>query len=156
VRKNRVTQAAISLILAAGATVGFSATAQAAPAGFTAKAIHSGGSGALADEATGGFSWLSRSVVLTNTRFWVKAGECGRFIVTGMQGDTMVDWYSHPSDLCGGASGAWHTIGNVTLDGSSTPGGITEVIVYAEDIDHTINGYADCYRSNGSCYTGQY
>jgi hypothetical protein len=144
--------------MAAG-VLGFGVAAQAAPSSFTAKAIHSGGAGALAVQATGGLAWYSRSVTLTSVAFYVRANECARFTVIGVQGSTIVDSYDYPSatgSVCPGSTGRTYSLGSVPLDGSWLSGGITEVFVYAEDVSHSVTGYADCDRAWSSCVAGQY
>ncbi|MEV4140077.1 hypothetical protein AB0J72_48955 [Dactylosporangium sp. NPDC049742] len=150
--RRRMLQAGIAIGVLAASVFGSSSAANASPASFVAKAVHAGGAGAVAVQATGGLAWYSRSVTVTSLRVYVKAGECGKISVFGSQGNTVVD--AKGWDRCG--TGTWETIGNVTLDGSAVSGGITDVTIYVRDLDHEIVGYADCYRVNSSCSTGQY
>ncbi|WP_432974123.1 hypothetical protein [Dactylosporangium sp. CA-233914] len=152
--RRRMLQTGIAIGVLAVSVFGSSSAANASPTSFIAKAVHAGGAGAVAAQATGGLTWYNRSVTVTSLKFYVKAGECGKLSVFGSQGDTVVD--AKGWDRCGGTTGTWVTIGNVTLDGSAFSGGITDVTIYVRDVDHEIVGYADCYRVNSSCSTGQY
>ena len=152
--RRRMLQTGIAIGMLAVSVFGWSSAASASPTSFVAKAVHSGGAGAVAVQASGGLSWYSRSVTVTSLKIYVKAGECGKLSVIGSQGNSVVD--AEGWDRCGGTTGGWQTIGNVTLDGSAVSGGITDVTVYVRDLDHEIVGYADCYRVDSSCYTGQY
>jgi hypothetical protein len=144
--------------MAAG-VFGFGVAAQAAPSSFTAQAIHANGAGAVAVQATGGLAWYSRSATLTNVSFYVRANECARFSVVALQGISYVDSYDYPSvtgRMCPGPTGQTYNLGNIVLDGSKLSGGITEVIVYAKDLDHDVDGFATCERAVSTCVAGQY
>lgn len=58
-------------------------------------------------------------------------------------------------EFCGGTTGAWTSIGNIPLDGSDYPGGITRVWIQVVDKLHDGIGYADCYRADSTCLQGQ-
>ncbi|MET8910380.1 hypothetical protein [Micromonospora sp. NPDC004551] len=149
----------ISASVMAAGVFGFGVAAQAAPSSFTAKAIHANGAGALAAQATGGLAWYNRSATLTNVAFYVAANECGRFTVIGMQGSSYVDSYDYPSStgcVRPGSTGRIYDLKNIALDGSDWSGGITDIFVYAVDVDHNVTGFAKCGRAASNCVAGQY
>ncbi|GIG69336.1 hypothetical protein [Phytomonospora endophytica] len=153
--RRRLLQAVIGFGLAAVALVGAGGAANASPGGFTATYTHAGGSGALADKATGGISWYNRSVTFTSVKFWVHAGECGTLQLQGNNtAGELVD-EAEFTGLCGNAAtGKWYTIGDVPLDGSADYGGITRVYIFVWDDTHQGYGYTYCDRSASSCRVG--
>ena len=106
---------------------------------------------AVTGVAIGGISWFSRSVTLTSVKAYAITGECGDLFVEAFAGSTVVYSVDY-GPFCDG----WTTIGNLPLDGSSVSGGITRVWIDVTDKLHNGRGYADCYRSESTCLTGQY
>jgi len=152
----RLVQAGVAVGVFAVSVLGLSSSANASPTSFVAKAVHANGAGKLAVEATGGLTWYNRSVTVTSLRFYANAGECGYVNVWGDQGSTPISHKTFPSSgyYCGGTTGKWVSIGDVTLDGSDYSGGITEVDIIVWDVTHDGWGFAQCYRANSTCITG--
>ena len=149
--RRRLPQVVITLGVVAASVLGISSAASAAPSSFTAASIHGGGAGAVGAETVGGISWYNRSVTLTGVRSYVAAHECSHFIVSGWQGGTRVSSFES-GQLCAMSAGHWYPFGDLILDGSGVSGGITEVVVDVYDETHTGYGFADCLRSDSSCY----
>ncbi|WP_410583186.1 hypothetical protein [Amycolatopsis sp. lyj-108] len=150
-----VTIAGITAMLVA-ATV---TTASAAPGGFTAAAVHGGGTGATATSATGAMGWSTslKTVTLTNVRFFVKGGECAYLLIAGYQGGTVVtDPYRYPASgsVCPAVNHTY-SLGTIT-ETSGPPGGVQELGVFVTDVRDVITGYAECYQTASACIRGQY
>ncbi|WP_144127663.1 hypothetical protein [Catellatospora sichuanensis] len=153
----RLVQAGVAIGMLAVSVLGLSSPANAVPTSFVAKAVHAGGAGKLAVQATGGLTWYNRSVTVTSVKFYASPGECGYVAIWAYVGNADVDHKFYPSSgsYCGGSTGKWFTVGNVPLDGSAYSGGITEVYIVVFDETHSGQGWALCARASFACSTAQ-
>jgi hypothetical protein len=150
--RRRMMQAAVAFGILAASTLGISSVANASPASFTAKAIHSDGAGALAVEVTGGLTWYNRSVGVTGIHLYLAPGECGTWEALGWQGSNLIAAKTFTTyKYCGGTTGKWIPFSDFTLDGSLYVGGIQSVWIIAIDNTHTVTGTVDCLRTASVC-----
>jgi hypothetical protein len=120
------------LVLVAGTAV----PAHASPSRFQVSYVHAGGTGAVAVSVKGGFTWLNRSVVLTDVRLFVKANECGVSDFLGLHGEVEVDYTRMPYDHLCVQQDTWVGFGDILLNGSQQRGGIIEVRIGVSDSPH--------------------
>lgn len=152
--KRRFVRLLITMALAVTAIFATTTAANAASS-FTVAAVHANGAGATAVQITGSITWYSRSVSLTGLHLWVNANECGNWSVYGYQGDTFIDGRDSANwsfRYCAPATGAqsW-PFSDITLDGSAYPGGITRLVITADDMSHIVYTQAICLRPNTFC-----
>ncbi len=83
---------------------------------------------------------------------YANAGECGDFLTEAFSGSTKV-YSSSYGEFCGDSAGKWTTVGNIPLDGSDYPGGITRVWVDNRVKTAWLPGNA-ATTTRGSCLCG--
>lgn len=127
--------------------------ASAAPPSFTVNVNHS--SGALATAVNGKLAWSTslKTVTLSDTELFIKAGECVTLTARGYQGSTAVTPSFLFSRTCALGSNVTLPLENISLT-ASVPGGVEHVIIRLNDEDHDIHRYANCYRNASSCQQG--
>jgi len=107
---------------------------------FVARQYHANGA-VLVVAVQGDITWLNRSVTLNNVQIWVRQGYCGNVVFRGQSSsnpniDTeFLPGPTYKDKWCGIFDSSWHTIGNITLDGSQIVGGIRTVLVAAREVD---------------------